>query len=210
MPALFWSHVTQLGNSALLQPAAVLLALWLMGTRQSRLALAWLLCFGAAVLLVLASKLAFLGWGVGLPAIDFTGISGHSTVSTAVFTMGAWLSVADRPAPVRWWAIGAGLLVGLVVSISRVVLDAHSVSEVVAGFALGATVALLPIAWGWHRLPRVRQRWVPLALALALGLLPQAGRPPETHGLVMKMALAVSGRTQVYSRELFEAPGPAR
>ncbi|KQP21505.1 phosphatase PAP2 family protein [Pseudorhodoferax sp. Leaf267] len=204
MPLGFWTTITQLGNSTLLQPAALALALWLLATGQLRLPAAWLLSFGTAVALVLASKLAFMGWGLGIAAIDFTGLSGHSTVSTAVFTMGAWLAVADRSPRARQLAVAAGLLVGVLVSISRLALHAHSVSEVVTGFALGAMAALLPIAWR-SGAPRIRQRWVPVALACTLALVPQMGRPAETHGLVQQMALAVSGRTQVYSRHMLHA-----
>lgn len=202
MPYQFWTTVTHLGNSALLLPAALVLALWLVRTRHAPLALAWALSFGSAVLLVLATKLAFMGWGIGSAALDFTGISGHATVATAVFTMGAWLAVADRSRRLQVLGIAAGLLVGLLVSVSRVVLKAHSVSEVVAGFALGVLAAALPIAWAAGRTLRLRQRWVPMALAGMLGLVPQIGQPAETHGLVQKMALMASSRDAVYTRHM--------
>jgi membrane-associated phospholipid phosphatase len=202
VPHHFWTTVTHLGNSALMLPAALVLALWLVKTRQAPLALAWALSLGTAVLLVLASKLAFMGWGIGSAALDFTGISGHATVATAVFTVGAWLPLADRPRRLQLLGIAAGLLVGVLVSVSRVVLNAHSVSEVVAGFALGAMAAALPIAWAAGRTVRLRQRWLPMALAGVLGLLPQMGQPAETHGLVQKMALMASSRDAVYTRHM--------
>lgn len=205
MPLNAWITITHFGNSALLLPAALVLALWLL-MQHVPLALAWMLSFGTAVLLVLASKLAFMGWGIGSATLDFTGISGHATVATAVFTMGAWLQMADRTRRMQALAIAAGLSVGLLVSISRVVLNAHSVSEVVAGFALGASAAALPIAWATGRMFRLRQRWVPAALAGTLGLLPQMGQPAETHGLVQQMALMVSGRDAVYTRHMLHAP----
>ena len=206
MPISFWIAVTQLGNSTLLLPAALVLALWLLSARAWRLAGVWSLSFGTAVLLVLASKLAFMGWGLGLAAIDFTGISGHATVSTSVWTMAAWLATASRARSTRVLAIGGGLLLGLLVSISRLVLQEHSVSEVVAGFALGASAAGLPIAWAWATPPRLAQRWVPLALAGTVALLPQAVRPNEAHGMVMEMALKASGRLEVYSRAMLHMP----
>jgi membrane-associated phospholipid phosphatase len=202
VPLHFWPTVTHLGNSALLLPAALVLALWLVKTRHAPLALAWGLSFGTAVLLVLATKLAFMGWGIGSAALDFTGISGHATVSTAVFMMGVWLAVADRSRRLQVLGIACGLLVGLLVSVSRVVLKAHSVSEVVAGFALGAMAAALPIAWAAGRTLRLRQRWVPMALAGMLGLMPQISQPAETHGLVQKMALMASSRDAVYTRHM--------
>lgn len=205
MPTNFWIAVTEFGNSTLLLPAALVLALWLLSARAWRLAGVWALSFGTAVLLVLASKLAFLGWGLGLASIDFTGISGHATVSTSVCTMSAWLATASRARSTRGLAIGCGLLLGLLVSISRLVLQVHSVSEVVAGFALGAVAAGLPIASAWARPPCLAQRWMPLALAGLVLLMPQAVRPAQAHGVVMEMALKASGRLEVYSRAMLHA-----
>lgn len=202
----FWSAVTQLGDATLLLPAALVLALWLALARQGPLALAWALSFGTAVVLVLASKLAFMGWGLGSVALDFTGISGHATLATAVFTLGAWLLAAGRSQRTRSWAIAGGLCVGLVVAISRVLLLAHSVSEVVAGWLLGALAAWLPIAWAGRGTPRLRQRWVPWVLVGALGLLPQIGRPADTHGLVEYLALVASGRSEAFSRTMLHGP----
>ncbi len=202
MPISFWIFVTHLGNSMLLVPAALVLALWLVRSGQRHLAFTWMLTFGAAILLVLASKLAFLGWGLGVAAIDFTGISGHSTVSTAVFTMGAWLLASGRSPGIKALAVCIGLCLGVAVSVSRLVLDAHSVSEVIAGLAVGALAALLPMGWPRLSPPRLAHRWVPLALAAALLLPPQVGRPAEAHGIVVKLALLASGRSEVFTRDM--------
>lgn len=202
MPPSFWPTITEFGNSTWLLPAALVLALWLLSARAWRLAALWSLCFGTAVLLVLASKLAFLGWGLGLAALDFTGISGHAMVATSVCTMAAWLATASRSRSTRWLAIGGGLALGGLVGLSRLVLQVHSVAEVVAGCALGALAAGLPIASAWASPPRLAQRWLPLALAGLVVVLPQTVRPAPAHGVVMEMALQASGRLQVYSRAM--------
>jgi len=202
MPHPFWTAVTHLGESTLLLPAALVLALWLLLARERTLALAWALSFGSAVTLVLASKLAFMGWGMGSAALDFTGISGHATLATAVFTLGAWLLVTGCMRRPLLLATGFGLCVGVVVGISRVLLLAHSVSEVVAGVALGAVAAWLPIAWIGDGTPRLRQRWVPMVLVGALALLPHAGQPGDVHNLVQQMALKASGRSEAFSRTM--------
>jgi len=198
----FWIRITHLGNSALLIPAAVVLALCAWRAGQGALALAWTLSFGIALFIVLTSKLAFLGWGIGSAAIDFTGISGHTTVSTAVLTMGLWLLAAGGSKWQRVLAVSAGLLLGALVGFSRLALDVHSVSEVVAGFGLGAAAALLAIAYP-QLVPRaMSHRWVLLAMFLALVLAPQMGRPAEAHGLVVKMALIASGRDVPFNRTM--------
>ena len=39
--------------------------------------------FGITGTVVCISKLAFMGWGIGIREIDFTGFSGHTALSTA-------------------------------------------------------------------------------------------------------------------------------
>ena len=73
-----------------------------------------MLCFGAASLVVLVSKLAFLGWGIGSARLNFTGFSGHTMLSAAVWPVALWL-VASRAThrtrvalAVLGWALAAG------------------------------------------------------------------------------------------------------
>jgi membrane-associated phospholipid phosphatase len=205
MSQIGWLAITQFGNSMLLLPAALVLFLWMLADHRRSLALTWAVCFGFAVLLVLASKLAFLGWGFGIRALDFTGFSGHSTVSTAVFPMLAYLLSVRRGAgglAIRGGvAVALGLAVGVIVSVSRLVLAAHSESEVVAGFLLGGWAALCPI-WIERGKPNEgAHRWVGVAVLVALMLAPQAGRPAEAHGIVVKLALWASGRSEPFTRE---------
>jgi len=63
---MFWHGVTRAGEVGILLPAA-LLAAWLLVLRSDsvRTAGIWLASLGVAVLITLASKLAFLGWGLG-------------------------------------------------------------------------------------------------------------------------------------------------
>src|ERR1700753_2650801 len=98
---LAWMFLTRWGNSLLLIPTAswIGLSLWIGGERP--VAWRWLLSFGAAASLVLATKIAFLGWGVGIRSIDFTGISGHSLCASAVLPMFAWWLAPGRGSETR-------------------------------------------------------------------------------------------------------------
>ena len=90
--AAAWPVVTHLGSAGLMLPVAALttLGLWLAGRRAA--VAVWLAALGAGAALVLASKLAFMGWGIGSVALDFTGISGHSMLATAILPVWlAWL-----------------------------------------------------------------------------------------------------------------------
>lgn len=97
-----WHLVTRLGESTLLMPCAAVVcaSLWLGPARRDRRnAARWMVTFGLAVAIVVASKLAFMGWGIGSHALDFTGVSGHAMMSAALWPVLARLLVPDTPAP---------------------------------------------------------------------------------------------------------------
>jgi hypothetical protein len=80
---LTWHLTTILGGVGLTAPLAVAILLWLAAAHCRRLALLWSALLGAVIMLVMASKLAFLGWGLGIQALDFTGFSGHAARAAA-------------------------------------------------------------------------------------------------------------------------------
>jgi membrane-associated phospholipid phosphatase len=200
MTLTLWTLVTQLGNALWLLPAAAVLAAWLWLGGARRMAWGWAACFGLAVLLVLASKIAFLGFGIGIRSLDFTGISGHATVATAVFTMLLYVWPRSRAAWVPRLAVAAGMAIGLAVGVSRLVLRAHSLSEVLAGCALGAVAALAAIAVGRRLRGPLPHRWVPSLLLVALFLLPHLPLPLQSHDIVSRLSLLASGRGELFSR----------
>ncbi|PNR73299.1 hypothetical protein BRN96_16620, partial [Xanthomonas oryzae pv. oryzae] len=78
-----WHTITFLGDSAITVPGACILALWLAVNRLWRPMLAWLISFGGAMLIVVISKLLFMGWDIRPPLLNFTGFSGHTASSCA-------------------------------------------------------------------------------------------------------------------------------
>jgi membrane-associated phospholipid phosphatase len=197
-----WMFVTRWGNSLLLLPTAswIGVSLWAGGGRH--IALRWAALFGAAVLLVLATKLAFLGWGIGSRALDFTGVSGHSTLSAAVLPMFAWWFMQNSDRTARMRAVLAMAAFAVIVGLSRVLLSAHSVSEVVAGLALGLLVvwAAVPRAPVLHN--RFQFRWLLLGVVLAVGSISHVGDSDDAHSVVTSLALWLSGRDAPYTRDM--------
>lgn len=197
----FWLSLTRLGEAQILLPVMLALLGWLAWRgRHSRLALAWLLSTGLAALITTASKLAFIGYGIGWAAADFTGFSGHAMFAAAILPPLCGLAAAGRAGLARWGVLLGCALAG-VVALSRVAVQAHSWSETLLGLALGLAASALTLrlaqplpALGWapRHLAGVLAAWALLAVS--------AAPPSRTHDWVTRLALAQSGRSQPYKR----------
>lgn len=202
----FWHLVTRLGEAQVLLPLALGLALllWQRGS-SPRLALGWIGWIAVVAAITTASKVAFLGWGVGSAALDFTGISGHAMFSAAIYPVLLRLLPAGRGRRAALWralGVSAGVMLAALVAASRLMVDAHSLSEVVTGMALGLAASALTLRLATPAdSPRAGlPRWVPALVATWLVLLPHGLPTLGTHALVTELALSLSGRSVPYVR----------
>jgi membrane-associated phospholipid phosphatase len=222
---IWWSHLSALGGLNVTALLALAIAAWLVGAHCWRLALAWCLLFGGALAVAAASQVAFLGWGLGVRALDFTGFSGHATRAAAVFPVALFLLAerrgrrraerrsASRPdgQPDRrreGWLHGAvllGALLAAAVAVARVKVHAHSASEAAAGCLLGLAAAALFIARSRAARDRTPQPLL-LGLLAATILLPRAD-PANSHQWLTVAALKLSGNDRVWLRNGWQ---PAR
>jgi membrane-associated phospholipid phosphatase len=200
-----WTFLTSFGDAGLMVPTALIIAVWLYVAHGRTAALLWTGLFTSAGLLVAATKIAFLGFGLGIHRLDFTGISGHSMMSMAVFPVALPLLFGSSTR--RQWlllALGAGL--ALAIAVSRVVLHLHSPFEAVTGLLLGAGVAGLFLTQA--KLPAERERSLPLvSLSLAAVFLLGHGHPAPSQDLITDVALALSGRDEPYTKAEWWAEG---
>lgn len=192
---------TWFGDSGFLLPAALWIVVWLgirAPTRPS--ALRWILLFGLGGSLIAASKIAFLGWGIGSAALDFTGFSGHTAIAASVWPVACWLAVSRRGHHVRVWAAVLGWLFAAVIGATRLALDAHSLSEVVAGYVLGVGVSGL-FLWWQRRSPHPRVSGVLVLLSLATpAFFLQPGTPAPTQSLLEVIAVRLAGIERPFTR----------
>lgn len=194
-----WQLVSFFGESAFLVPCAVFLYAWLRWHRAHAVARHWLIAFSLTALIVLASKLAFMGWGIGSAAFNFTGFSGHAMMAASILPVMACLAVPPSHPGLSRAAALAGVLLALAVGVSRLALHAHSVSEVVSGLALGFCVSMPFIAR--HEVPRGPVAMLLASAALAtLLVLPIGGVAGATHIWVQDIATFLSGRDRPYQR----------
>ena len=196
-----WMHIIDIGHTAVMVPVAGAIAAWLLVTKGWRLAFWWCAIFATGLSVVAMSKIAYLGWGLEIRAIDFKAMSGHTWRATAVLP--ALFFVSLQSWPLRWRA--AGVLLGVALSIGLAVLlvifNFHTTSEVVASFILGIVagtvfmrVAMTANKPGWGL--RLGLWTVPASLltfAIIWSLKPSSIAPR-----LVDIALYLSGRDYPY------------
>jgi hypothetical protein len=195
-----WQVVTRLGEAQVVLPLFLVAAATQVQAPEGKSdALRWIALLGIAVVLTTASKVAFIGWGIGSAALNFTGISGHTMFAAAVYP--PLLSVIGSGTSPRAHrsAVAVGCVLALLVGISRFVLGAHSESEVLAGWLVGGLVSCAVLARGTP-VPLQLRATVFLTGALWLTLTPATGPAVETHSMVTRLALKLSGHERPYTR----------
>jgi membrane-associated phospholipid phosphatase len=193
-----WQIITHLGSSGLILPIVALLAVALWQSRQTAVLRIWLVGMLAATALTLATKIAFMGWGIGIRALDFTGISGHTLLAMTVLPM---LFVLVSPPVGKRYGLMLGLALGVLVGISRIILNMHSLSEVAIAGVLGATIAISAFRAidAGRQSPRFVQA-APLLLLLAFNT--SAATYLPSHEIEIRIALALSGRDAPFHRSM--------
>ena len=107
-----WQVVTFFGDSTVLLPSAAVLFIVLFLRKDSKqVAWHWALLFGITGAIVCASKLAFMGWGIGIRELDFTGFSGHTALSTAFWPIFLWLLCVRATPAFRFFFGRSGLCI---------------------------------------------------------------------------------------------------
>lgn len=180
-----WGYITLFGDSGLLLPlgALFIIALWVQESPDAawQFARALLACMLALLLL----KMLFLSYGYRWYG-RLESPSGHAGLSMLVY--GSMYAMLARHFSLRGWnlrlamagTVASSLILGI--AISRKLLGAHSVAEVLLGSMTGA-VCLALFARGYVRTPT---RPVRLAasfgtFALATALLLGSSFSPERH-----------------------------
>ncbi|MNR97091.1 PAP2 superfamily protein [compost metagenome] len=187
-----WLAFTKLADTNFTMPLAALLAVWLAAARAWRPALCWFLLFVVGLLLVAATKIAYVGWGLGIAAIDFKGFSGHAMRAMAVAPVFMYLLLQEQGARKLRLGVLAGLGFGLMIGISRLALGVHSVSEVITGLLLGAVISLGFIAYCRPHATIVFDRKLLIIGTIALFPILTL-KPAPTEGWIERIAIYLSG-----------------
>ena len=132
-----------LGGGAVTIPLRVAVAVWLAFRRRWRAFATWVITWAAAELILSAAKAFFHRGRPPFLLVDVNGFSfpsGHAVAGAATAVALVLVLLPAGPARRRWEFVAIGF--AFVMALSRVYLNAHWFSDVVAGVLLGAGVAL--------------------------------------------------------------------
>ncbi|MCP6204266.1 phosphatase PAP2 family protein [Klebsiella pneumoniae] len=199
-----WQLVTFFGDSTVLLPSAAVLFIVLLLRRDSTsVAWQWALLFGITGVIVCASKLAFMGWGIGSRKLDFTGFSGHTALSSAFWPILLWLLFSRAVPVVRLFSVLFGYVLAGMVGYSRLIIHAHSTSEVVAGLLLGAagSALFLLLQLRVSRVHTAPLSWGSLASVIFIPVvLLNTGAKAPTQSLLAEIAVKIGPLDKPFTR----------
>jgi membrane-associated phospholipid phosphatase len=202
---MWWHGLSVVGSLAVTGPIGVAIAVWLMAGKSWRLTAAWALLFGAGMALVVVTKIAFIGWGLGVESVEFAGFSGHAMRAAAVFPVACFLAFRSSSLQARQLATLAGVLLAVLIAVSRVVVLAHSASEAITGCLLGLTVAALFIWYSSTEQHLALSRVLVLLCTPILLVAPRV-EPVPAEMWIIQAALFLSGHDRPYTRDMWREP----
>jgi undecaprenyl-diphosphatase len=175
--ALF-SWVTRIGATAPVICVAVLIGAWLWKSRGRRVGGSVIFAPAAAVAIYDVGKLIYArarpAGATAARIYTYSFPSGHATTAAAVVTTVVYVLWRERLLP-RDFAIAIGVLVPLLIGVSRVYLDVHWATDVLGGWSIGVMIFGLCAA----AYERERRRIERLTRAPARG---EAARPALVRG----------------------------
>jgi membrane-associated phospholipid phosphatase len=179
-------RITNLGDAALLLPASLLLFLHLLWRDDPKRAFAFALATGACLTITVALKLVFLIWSVDVFGFRVHSPSGHTSFGATFYGCCAALA-SSGAAP--WRQKIVRFLVGALIAavgLSRVAVDAHSLSEVVIGLVIGFGCVALFVSL--PKRPQVSAGLLQIVVCVAVLAIALNGRHLTLEPLLQRLA----------------------
>lgn len=135
-------RLVDIGHSAAMLPVAAAITAHLIAGRASKSAMWWAGMFTAGLTVVALSKLLFLGWGIGIPILDFQAFSGHAFRATAVIPTFFFVVAHPISPSCGRKAVTLGITTSLVICWLLIYFKFHTISEVFVSAVLGSVVGI--------------------------------------------------------------------
>ncbi len=167
--------LTDLGNLAVVGPAAIVCWFWLLRRWDTATALRFLFAFVATFVAISGLKVASRWTGGGFAGTPFelsTGApSGHMAMTTLVYGGMAVLLLRLRRSRISLVAAAFSIFTLIGVAVTRVILQAHTPADVAVGFAVGCVSAAWVCRGAASSSNRPVQHTIELLAALAVTVL---------------------------------------
>lgn len=196
-----WALITAFGDTSVLLPAVAIFAVWLVARHQAHLMVYWCALLTLVAGLVVASKLMFMAWNIGVAAWDFTGFSGHTAMSVAVWPPALSLLPQRNNERLSMVAGVAGFLLAFLIAWSRIELRAHSFTEVIGAFLIGLVSTVMFLRALWPSWTLAGGRTLPIA-SLLIVLSATYGHPFPTEQILRSVAMQLNSTHMTYRRAL--------
>jgi undecaprenyl-diphosphatase len=152
-PALtsFMEFITFFGSSSFLLPAYILLSAWLISKKKKRNGIAIAIIGLSSTLLMNLLKEYFKRHRPPVPVIkqltSYSFPSGHALASCIFYTILCYLVIRSPLRPVYKTVLVSVLIVlALLIGLSRIVLNVHYATDVMAGFCIGTVWVIFSFA----------------------------------------------------------------
>ncbi|MDF3833480.1 phosphatase PAP2 family protein [Cupriavidus basilensis] len=202
---MLWEYVIPFGDSTWTLPLAASIAIVsLLGGYRAR-ALHWLACFGIGLTVIIAGKLAFDLGGWCLPAAGFYSISGHAMQTTAIYPLLFMVIGAVFGERAVRWGFYLGLAAALLMAVTLVAGNYHTLSETVVGMMVGMLVVCSYMRWQPSLRPVHLSLLVVLPLSVAL-IFDMHDTVNPTKAALWQRAAHWMGATEQYTRQIYTDP----
>ena len=122
-----------------------------------------------------------------------------------MFPVAGFLAFRSSPRPAPQLATAAGVLLAVLITVSRVYVMAHSVSEAVTGCLLGLAVAA-GFIWYASTENHMALSRVLVALCVPIFMVAPRAQPIPAESWITQAALYLSGHDKPYTRAMWHAP----
>ena len=177
-----WSFITDLGDTAVTVPLALLMLCFLAAARRRRLAIGWAVAILGCAGVIAGLKLVLNACGNPIAGIGLASPSGHAAMGAVVYGGFAAVIGANLAGPARTAVIvGAAALI-IAMPLSRIVLHVHTPIEVVVGLAVGLAALAIIVSVAAIRRERLPVLWL-AAAAILVAMLFHGERWPAEQAI---------------------------
>ena len=192
-----WMKFIYLGDISIMVPAAAAIAAWFSAARAWRLVLLWAILFLTGVCVVSLSKMAFAGWGIGIPVIGFKAISGHAMLTSAVVPVLFHLASQRRAEAIRKTALALSVVICVLMGFLLAVFDFHSIPEIATGWTVGVAVSAGFLRATASQPLHPTNRWM-LMCGVVTFVLVWYAKPGMLEHWMMALAMYIAGPGRQY------------